>query len=41
MTRSSFYHDFKSVDDVAVALFARVEGEIRSAVDDWLDLPAI
>ncbi len=37
MTRSSFYHYFKSVDEVAVALFARVEGEIRSAVDDWLD----
>ncbi len=37
MTRSSFYHYFKSVDEVAVALFARVEGEIRSAVDDWLE----
>ncbi len=37
MTRSSFYHYFKSVDEVAVALFARVEDEIRSAVDDWLE----
>ena len=37
MTRSSFYHYFKSVDEVAVALFARVEDEIRTAVDDWLE----
>lgn len=37
MTRSSFYHYFKGVDEVAVALFARVEDEIRSAVDEWLD----
>ena len=37
MTRSSFYHYFKSVDEVALALFARVEDEIRSAVDDWLE----
>ena len=37
MTRSSFYHYFKSVDDVAIALFARVEDEIRNAVDAWLD----
>ena len=37
MTRSSFYHYFKSVDEVAVALFARVEDEIRNAVDEWLD----
>ncbi len=37
MTRSSFYHYFKSVDEVAVALFARIEDEIRSAVDAWLE----
>lgn len=37
MTRSSFYHYFKRVDDVAVALFDRVEGEISGAVDDWLE----
>jgi len=36
MTRSSFYHYFKSLDDVAMALFERVEAEVSGAVDDWL-----
>lgn len=37
MTRSSFYHYFKSLDDVIVALFDRVATEISGAVDDWLE----
>ena len=37
MTRSSFYHYFKGVDEVAVALFGRVEDEVRNAVGEWLD----
>jgi AcrR family transcriptional regulator len=37
MTRSSFYHYFKTMDDLSLALFARVEAEISGAVDDWLD----
>lgn len=36
MTRSSFYHYFPSLDDVAMALFDRVEVEIADAVDTWL-----
>lgn len=36
MTRSSFYHYFASLEDVAMALFGRVEAEIGDAVDDWL-----
>ena len=38
MTRSSFYHYFHSLDEVAIALFDRVEAEISGAVDEWLDL---
>lgn len=37
MTRSSFYHYFKSLDDVTVALFDRVAADISGAVDDWLE----
>jgi AcrR family transcriptional regulator len=37
MTRSSFYHYFKSLDDVIMALFDRVEAEISGAVDVWLE----
>ena len=37
MTRSSFYHYFKSLDEVTLALFDQVEVEVREAVDDWLD----
>lgn len=36
MTRSSFYHYFASLEDVAVALFERVESEVSGAVDEWL-----
>lgn len=36
MTRSSFYHYFASLEEVAMALFGRVENEIAGAVDDWL-----
>lgn len=39
MTRSSFYHYFKSLEDVTVALFAQVEDEIGHAVDEWLTGP--
>jgi len=37
MTRSSFYHYFSSLDDIAMALFDRVEAEVSGAVDEWLD----
>ncbi|MBW2291753.1 MAG: TetR/AcrR family transcriptional regulator [Deltaproteobacteria bacterium] len=36
MTRSSFYHYFSSLEEVATALFGRIEDEIAGAVDDWL-----
>lgn len=36
MTRSSFYHYFGSLEEVAVALFDRIEDEIAGAVDEWL-----
>lgn len=36
LTRSSFYHYFGGLEEVAMALFARVEDEIAGAVDDWL-----
>lgn len=38
MTRSSFYHYFKSLDEVAIALFERIEAEVSGAVDDWLSV---
>lgn len=37
MTRSSFYHYFKSLDEVAMALFERVEADVSRAVDGWLE----
>lgn len=37
MTRSLFYHYFKSLEEVTIALFERVEHEVRSAVDAWLE----
>jgi len=37
MTRSSFYHYFPSLEDVAVALFDRVEAELARAVGVWLE----
>ena len=38
MTRSSFYHYFKSLDDIAIALFERIEAEVSGAVDSWLSV---
>ena len=37
MTRSSFYHYFKSVDELALGFIGRFEDAIRAPVDDWLD----
>ncbi|HBM87356.1 MAG: TetR/AcrR family transcriptional regulator [Parvibaculaceae bacterium] len=37
MTRSSFYHYFKSVDELALGFMDRFEEAIRVPVDDWLD----
>jgi TetR/AcrR family transcriptional regulator, ethionamide resistance regulator len=36
MTRSSFYHYFGSLDEVAIALMRRVQGEMMDAVAPWL-----
>lgn len=36
MTRSSFYHYFASLEELALALFGRIEDEIGEAVDAWL-----
>jgi len=41
MTRSSFYHYFKSLDEVAIALFERIEAEVSGAVDDWLSVDGV
>ena len=41
MTRSSFYHYFASLEDVAIALFGRIEAELAGAVDAWLTGEAI
>jgi TetR/AcrR family transcriptional regulator, ethionamide resistance regulator len=40
MTRSTFYHYFRNVDDVAVALMRRVQGEMMEAAAPWLDAGA-
>lgn len=37
MTRSLFYHYFKSLDEIVIALFEGIESEIRGAVDTWLE----
>lgn len=37
MTRSLFYHYFKSLDEIVIALFERVEAEVSGAVDAWLE----
>lgn len=37
MTRSSFYHYFASLDDLALAFLDRLEGAIRETVDPWLE----
>ena len=36
MTRSSFYHYFSGLDDIAVGLLDQFEQEIRGSVDRWL-----
>jgi AcrR family transcriptional regulator len=36
MTRSGFYHYFRSLDEVAIALMRRVQGEMMQAVAPWL-----
>jgi len=36
MTRSSFYHYFRSLDEVAIALMRPVQGEMREATAPWL-----
>jgi AcrR family transcriptional regulator len=36
MTRSSFYHYFHSLDEVAIALMGRVQGEMMEAAGPWL-----
>ena len=36
MTRSSFYHCFSGLDDLAVGLLEEFEHDIRSSVDPWL-----
>src|SRR3954447_21150970 len=35
MTRSSFYHYFRSLDEVAIALMRRVQGEMMEAASPW------
>src|SRR5436190_22073291 len=37
MRRSSFYHYFGSLDDVAIALMRRVLGEMMAAAAPWLE----
>src|SRR3954454_19021290 len=37
MTRSSFYHYFGSLDDVAIALMRRVQGEMMMGAAPWLE----
>jgi AcrR family transcriptional regulator len=36
MTRSSFYHYFNGLDDLAVDLLRQFEDDIRASVDPWL-----
>src|SRR3954454_409364 len=36
MRRSSFYHYFRSIDEVAIALMRRVQGEMMEAAAPWL-----
>ena len=40
MRRSSFYHYFRSLDDVAIALMRRVQGEMMEAAAPWLGAAA-
>lgn len=36
MTRSSFYHYFSGLDEIAVGLLDQIEHDIRDSVDGWL-----
>lgn len=36
MTRSSFYHYFSGLDDLALGLLEQFEHDVRAAVDPWL-----
>jgi len=36
MTRSSFYHYFSGLDELAVGLLEQCENDIRASVDPWL-----
>ncbi len=36
MTRSSFYHYFSGLDEIAVGLLDQIERDIRASVDAWL-----
>src|SRR3954463_13194381 len=38
MRRSSFYHYFRRLDEVAIALMRRVQGEMMEAAAPWLRL---
>ena len=37
MTRSLFYHYFKSLEEIVIALFESVEAEVKGAFDAWLE----
>src|SRR3954454_11290956 len=37
MRRSSFYHYFRRLDEVAIALMRRVQGEMMEAAAPWLE----
>ena len=37
MTRSTFYHYFRSLDEVAIALMRRVQGEMMDVAMPWID----
>ena len=40
MRRSSFYHYFGGMDELAIALMRRVQGEMMAAAAPWLDAAA-
>src|SRR3954470_5785636 len=40
MRRSSFYHYFRSLDEVAIALMRRVQGEMMEGAAVWLEMGA-
>ncbi|HEY3018557.1 MAG TPA: TetR/AcrR family transcriptional regulator [Solirubrobacteraceae bacterium] len=37
MTRSTFYHYFRSLDEVAIALMRRVQGEMMDVATPWIN----